>query len=152
MNTRRITTSVLEDPFFIGFDSLLNKVQHQAKAYQGTNYPPYNLIKTGENSYLIELAVAGFDEEDFDIQLQDGVLTIKGEVGTSEFEADYIHKGIAARNFERKFTLADTIKVDGASLNQGMLTIRLVNEIPEEKKPIKILIGKSERQLLTEDE
>ena len=149
--TRRITTSMLEDPFFIGFDSLLNKVNSHAKTYQGTNYPPYNLIRTGENSYLIELAVAGFDEEDFDIQLQDGVLTIKGEVGTEEFAADYLHKGIAARNFERKFTLADTIKVDGASLHQGMLTIRLVNEIPEEKKPIKIAIN-SGPQLLTEDE
>lgn len=151
--TRRINTSILEDPFFIGFDSLLNKVQHQAKSYQGTNYPPYNLIKTGEDSYLIELAVAGFDEEDFDIQLQDGVLTIKGEVGTSEFEADYIHKGIAARNFERKFTLADTIEVEGASLHQGVLTVRLRNIIPEEKKPRKILIGQQpEQQLLTEDE
>lgn len=149
MNTRRINTSILEDPFFIGFDSLLNKVNTQAKSYQGTNYPPYNLIKTGENSYLIEIAVAGFDEEDFDIELQDGVLTIKGEVGTSEFETDYLHKGIAARNFERKFTLADTVKVDGAALNQGMLTIRLVNEIPEEKKPIKISL-ETPTQLLTE--
>lgn len=149
--TRRITTSMLEDPFFIGFDSLLNKVNSHAKSYQASNYPPYNLIKTGENSYLIELAVAGFDEEDFDIQLQDGVLTIKGEVGTSEFETEYLHKGIAARSFERRFTLADTVKVEGASLNQGMLTIRLVNQIPEEKKPIKILVGRQlDPELLTE--
>ena len=147
-NTRFTSREMLNDPFFIGFDNVLNKLSVPRPTVSQT-YPPYNLIKTGENSYLIELAVAGFDEEDFDIELQDGVLTIKGDVGTSELEADYIHKGIAARGFERKFTLADTVKVDGASLNQGMLTVRLVNEIPEEKKPIKIPLN-SDAQLLTE--
>ena len=150
MNSRSFNTSMLNDPFFIGFENVLDKLS-VPRPTMGQTYPPYNLIKTGENSYLIELAVAGFDEEDFDIELQDGVLTIKGDVGTNELEADYIHKGIAARGFERKFTLADTVKVDGASLNQGMLTIRLVNEIPEEKKPIKIPLN-SGAQLLTEDE
>ena len=149
MNTRRINTNTLNDPFFIGFDKMLNKLNYPMNA-GSTNYPPYNLIQAGEDSYLIELAVAGFDEDDFDIELQNGILTIKGEVGTSELETNYIHKGIATRNFERKFTLADTIKVAGASLHQGMLTIRLVNEIPEEKKPVKISIGRSVKQLFTE--
>lgn len=151
MNTRRVNLDLLNDPFFIGFDSLLNKL-HTANAGVPTrNYPPYNLIKTGEDTYLIELAVAGFDEDDFDIELHDGVLTVKAEVGELDSSTTYLHKGIAARNFVHRFTLADTIVVDGVSLHQGMLTIRLNNVIPEEKKPKKILIGKqSERELLTE--
>ena len=151
MNTRRVNLDLLNDPFFIGFDSLLNKL-HTANAGVPTrNYPPYNLIKTGEDTYLIELAVAGFDEDDFDIELHDGVLTVKAEVGELDSSTTYLHKGIAARNFVHRFTLADTIVVDGVSLHKGMLTIRLNNVIPEEKKPKKILIGKqSERELLTE--
>ena len=150
MNTRRVNLDLLNDPFFIGFDSILNKLNHIEKS-NVTNYPPYNLIKTGEDTYLIELAVAGFDEEDFDIELHDGVLTIKAEVGESDNATNYLHKGIAARSFIRKFTLADTVEVDGVSLHQGMLTVKLRNVIPEEKKPKKILIGKrTEPEFLTE--
>lgn len=148
MNTRRYNTDLLNDPFFIGFDSLVNKLQNTSGT--ATNYPPYNLIKTGEDSYLIELAVAGFDEEDFDIELHDGVLTIKAEV-KEEATPNYLHRGIAARSFVRKFTLADTIQVEGVSLHQGMLTVRLQNVIPEEKKPKKIPIGRQlDPELLTE--
>lgn len=149
MNTRRVNLDLLNDPFFIGFDTMLNKLNHTSQT-NPTNYPPYNLIKTGDDSYLIELAVAGFDEEDFDIELHDGVLTISANPVESN-EAEYLHKGIAARNFTRKFTLADTVKVDGVELHQGMLTIKLQNVIPEEKKPRKIPIRKStEKQFLTE--
>jgi len=148
MNTRRFNTDLLNDPFFIGFDSLINKLQNTGTA---TNYPPYNLIKTGDDSYLIELAVAGFDEEDFDIELHDGVLTIQAEVKEADEVPDYLHRGIAARSFVRKFTLADTIQVEGVSLHQGMLTVRLQNVIPEEKKPKKIPIGRQlDAELLTE--
>jgi molecular chaperone IbpA len=150
MNTRKFNTDLLNDPFFIGFDSIFNKLNQIEKA-NITNYPPYNLIKTGEDTYLIELAVAGFDDEDFDIELHDGVLTIRAEVGETDAATNYLHKGIAARSFVRKFTLADTVEVDGVSLHQGMLTVKLVNVIPEEKKPKKILIGKrAEPELLTE--
>ena len=150
MNTRRLNLDLLNDPFFIGFDSMFNKLNQLEKA-NVTNYPPYNLIKTGEDTYLIELAVAGFDEEDFDIELHDGVLTVKAEVGETDTSTNYLHKGIAARSFVRKFTLADTVEVDGVSLHQGMLTIRLNNVIPEEKKPKKILIGRQlDPELLTE--
>ena len=142
MNTRRYTTDMLNDPFFIGFDSLLNKL-NTVGTTPVSNYPPYNLIKVGEDSYLIELAVAGFDEEDFDIELHDGVLTIKADNDHDERnDTDYLHKGIAKRNFVRKFTLADTVHVDGVSLYQGMLNVRLKNVIPEDKKPKKILIGR----------
>jgi molecular chaperone IbpA len=150
MNTRKFNTDLLNDPFFIGFDSIFNKLNQIEKA-NITNYPPYNLIKTGEDTYLIELAVAGFDEKDFDIELHNGVLTIRAEVTETDTATNYLHKGIAARSFVRKFTLADTVEVDGVSLHQGMLTVKLVNVIPEEKKPKKILIGRqTERELLIE--
>ena len=150
MNTRKFNTDLLNDPFFIGFDGIFNKLTQLEKA-NVTNYPPYNLIKTGEDTYLIELAVAGFDEKDFDIELHNGVLTIRAEVTETDTATNYLHKGIAARSFVRKFTLADTVEVDGVSLHQGMLTVKLINVIPEEKKPKKILIGRQpERELLTE--
>lgn len=150
MNTRRITTdSLLNDPFFIGFDSMVNKMHHVNK--NSTNYPPYNLVKTGEESYVIELAVAGFAEEDFDIELHKGILTIKATVAEKSEEPTYLHKGIAARSFERKFTLADTIEVMGVQLYNGMLQVRLENIVPEEKKPKKIPIGRQlDPELLTE--
>lgn len=151
MNTRRINTDMLNDPFFIGFDSILNKMGSVGQA-NVPNYPPHNLIKTGKDTYIVELAVAGFDEEDFDIELHDGVLTISADVSSVDEDADYIHKGIAARSFVRKFTLADTIVVESASLHQGMLTIRLKNVIPEEKKPKKITIGRQlDAEFLTEE-
>jgi molecular chaperone IbpA len=150
MNTRKFNTDLLNDPFFIGFDGIFNKLTQLEKA-NVTNYPPYNLIKTGEDTYLIELAVAGFDEKDFDIELHNGVLTIRAEVTETDTATNYLHKGIAARSFVRKFTLADTVEVDGVSLHQGMLSVKLINVIPEEKKPKKILIGRHpERELLTE--
>lgn len=150
MNTRRVNLDLLNDPFFIGFDSVLNKLGQLEKT-NPSNYPPYNLIKTGEDTYLIELAVAGFDEMDFDIELHDGLLTIKADAGGTDSSVNYLHKGIADRSFVRKFTLADTIEVEGVSLTQGILRVQLKNVIPEEKKPKKIPIGKpSPRELLTE--
>lgn len=149
MNTRRVNLDLLNDPFFIGFDNVLTKLSHAGQS-NASNYPPYNLVKTSEDTYLIELAVAGFSEEDFDIELHDGVLTIKAQVG-SEDEKNYLHKGIATRSFVRKFTLADTIQVEGVSLRQGILTVELCNVIPEEKKPKKIPIGNRDTpELLTE--
>ena len=141
--------TLFDDPFLVGFDRILDRM-HTLNTKQ-TNYPPYNIIKTGEDTYLIEIAVAGFDEEDFDIELHDGVLTVRAEIDATEEKTDYLHRGIAARNFERKFTLADTIEVEGVSLHQGMLTINLQNVIPEHKKPRKIAIAKAEPQFLSED-
>jgi len=141
------------DPFFLGFERIFDRANAASRlANNQQKYPPYNIIKTGENTYLIELAVAGFDEEDFDIELHDGMLTIKGNMTAIDEDAEYVFKGIATRNFERKFALADTVQVQGVSLNQGMLMISLVNVIPDEKKPRKIPIGKpTEKQLLTEE-
>lgn len=144
MNARRTNLDLLNDPFFIGFDTMFNK-WNSTSQFNASNYPPYNLIKTGEDTYLIEIAVAGFDEEDFDIELHDGVLSINGVPKETDDEneiVEYLHKGIAARSFSRRFTLVDTIEVDGVSLHQGMLTVRLRNVIPENKKPRKIPINK----------
>ena len=139
------------DPLFVGFERIFDRAANASRISNTQKYPPYNIIKTGENTYLIELAVAGFKEEDFDIELHDGILTVKANVSAVDEDAEYIFKGIAARSFERSFTLADTMEVDSVKLEQGMLTIRLVNIIPDEKKPRKILIGKvTEKQLLTE--
>lgn len=143
MNSRTYTTEMLNDPYFIGFDSLFNKL-NRSMPTKSNNYPPYNVIKTGEDSFTVELAVAGFTEEEIEIEVADGVLTIKGEVETTEDDTTYIHRGIAKRAFERKFTLADTIVVDGAELKQGLLAVNLMNVIPDEKKPRKIPIGKAE--------
>lgn len=139
------------DPLFVGFDRIFDRAATASRISNTQKYPPYNIIRTGENTYLIELAVAGFKEEDFDIELHDGILAVKANVSAVDEDAEYIFKGIAARSFERSFTLADTMEVDSVTLEQGMLTIRLVNIIPDEKKPRKILIRKpAEKQLLTE--
>lgn len=137
------------DPFFVGFERIADRVNSAAKIAGVQKYPPYNIIKTDENSYLVELAVAGFKEEDIDIELHNGVLAITGHI--EDKEDNYIFKGIANRSFERRFTLADTVQVEEVILEQGILTVKLKNIIPEEKKPRKIPIGKvSDKQLLTE--
>jgi molecular chaperone IbpA len=140
------------DPFFVGFERIFDRAATVNKlASNQQKYPPYNIIKADDNTYIIELAVAGFNEEDFDIELHNGVLTIKGIVGESDSAINFVYKGIAARSFERRFTLADTVQVDTVSLDRGMLTVKLVDIIPDEKKPRKISIGKpTEKQLLTE--
>jgi len=145
MNTRRINTSMLNDPFFIGFDNMANKLSSAVQ--NQTNYPPYNIIKTDENSYTLELAVAGFKREDLEITLEDGSLKITGNQ-TQDEDSTYIHKGISTRNFVRTFTLMDTIVVNGADLNDGILNINLENVIPEEKKPRTIEINRTEPELL----
>lgn len=142
-------------PDLVGFDRIVERMNafNQPQANQN-KYPPYNVIKTGEETFLVEMAVAGFSEEDFDIELHDSVLTISANMSAVDEDAIYLHKGISTKNFERSFTLADTVRVDSVELAQGMLTIRLVNEIPEEKKPRKIKIksgsGGNEKEFLTE--
>ena len=108
-------------------------------------YPPYNIKKTGDNTYVIEMAVAGFGRQDIELTLEDGVLSIKGELKTDE-KNDYLFKGIADRAFTRKFTLADTIEIKNADLLNGMLRIWLEKFIPEHKKPRKIDINTEETE------
>jgi molecular chaperone IbpA len=141
------------DPFAVGFDRIFDRLHtlNTLQSKQG-NYPPYNIVKSGDDRYEVEIAVAGFDESEISIELEDGVMTVSGTKKTEGDDAfEYIHKGIAERDFTRKFTLSDTIEVRGADMNNGILSIILENVIPEHKKPRKIAIGQSEAQLLTED-
>jgi len=127
----------------VGFEPMLKKLAEISETLpKMQTYPPYNIKQVDENKYVIEMAVAGFGRHDLELELQDGVLTIKGSL-TSD-EGEYLHKGIADRAFTRKFTLADTVEVKNADLINGMLKIWLERFIPEEKKPKKINIGEAE--------
>ena len=141
-----------EDQFAVGFDRIFDRLHNlnTVQLKQG-NYPPYNIIKKGDNLYEVEIAVAGFLKSEITIELEDGVMTVTGKREPANEDIDFIHKGIAERDFTRKFTLSDTIEVRGADLNSGILSIMLENVIPEHKKPRTIAIGDSEAQLLTED-
>ncbi len=146
--TRRFNADMFNDPLFVGFDRILNRM-HATTPGQTNNYPPYNIVKVDEDNYTIELAVAGFVEEEIDVEVKEGILYVLGEKADNETPIDYLHKGISARAFHRSFTLSDTIVVRGADLRQGILKINLENIVPEEKKPRKIAIG-GDKTLLTE--
>lgn len=141
------------DKFLVGYDRLfdqLTRVHDQAAASKNIpNYPPYNIRKTNENTYVIEMAVAGFSESEVDITLEDDKLTIKGSAKDSDDEI--LYQGLALRDFTRTFTLNDQIVIDNAEMNNGMLNIWLKRIIPESKKPKKIEINNSSvKQFLTE--
>ncbi len=127
----------------IGFDRFASLVDNALRAESASNgYPPYNIEMREENKYAITLAVAGFEKGELDINVEKGVLTVRGKKGKSE-ERKYLHQGIAFRTFESKFNLADHVEVTGAALNNGLLTISLVREIPEAMKPRTIAINES---------
>ena len=127
----------------VGFDRLFDMLENSGLGNAGENYPPFDLIRTGENDYRIELAVAGFRPDEIDITAQQNVLIVTGKKKDEpEGKADdFIYRGIATRSFERRFALADHIQVRGADLKDGLLAIELVREIPEAMKPRKIEIG-----------
>ncbi|MFL6733888.1 MAG: Hsp20 family protein [Sphingomicrobium sp.] len=130
----------------VGFDRLFDMLENSNLAQNGgENYPPFDLIRSGENEYRIELAVAGFRPEEIDITAQQNVLVVTGrrKEETEQKGSDYIYRGIANRSFERRFALADHIQVRGADLKDGLLAVELVREIPEAMKPRKINIGGS---------
>ncbi|GAA4721283.1 Hsp20 family protein [Sphingomonas lutea] len=126
----------------VGFDRLFDMLENSSGQSQ-ENYPPFDLIKTGENQYRIELAVAGFKPEELEITAQQNVLLVSGRKSdeTSDERVDYVYRGIANRSFERRFALADHIQVKGADMRDGLLVVDLVREIPEAMKPRKIDIG-----------
>lgn len=139
----------------VGFESILKRLAEiDANMPKVPTYPPYNIKQTGENTYVIEMAVAGFGKQDLELELEGDKLTIKGNVHQNDTDDNYIFKGIAERAFTRQFTLADTIEIKNADLINGMLKIWLERFIPEEKKPKKINIGENEMktaQLLQEE-
>jgi molecular chaperone IbpA len=127
----------------VGFDRLFDMLENGGVGNGGENYPPFDLVKTGENDYQIDLAVAGFKPDEIDITAQQNVLIVSGrkKEETENKGSDYIYRGIANRSFERRFALADHIQVKGADLKDGLLSIELVREIPEAMKPRKINVG-----------
>jgi len=151
------------DKLYVGFDDQFNKMAkiHDDLTKSIPNYPPYNIKKTGDNTYVIEVAVAGFAKQDIEIELDNGKMIIKGNVQNAEEEETFLFKGIANRAFTRAFTLEDQIEVKDAEMFNGMLKVFLERIIPEHKKPKKIevkdsevktkTVKKSKPQLLTED-
>jgi molecular chaperone IbpA len=131
----------------VGFDRLFDMLENSSAGQAQENYPPFDLIKLGDNDYRIELAVAGFRSDEIDITAQQNVLVVSGKKREESEDkgSDYIYRGIATRSFERRFALADHIQVRGADLKDGLLSIELVREIPEAMKPRKINIGGSEQ-------
>ena len=128
----------------VGFDRLFSMLD-QVSGYDnsGTSYPPYNIERTGENAYRITLAVAGFSDKDVSIEAKQNTLTIKGEkqAKTDEKKSEVLYQGIAARAFERVFQLAEHVEVRGAALENGLLHVDLVRQVPEAMKPRRIAIG-----------
>jgi len=124
----------------VGFENL-NRLVDFATRGEADAYPPYNIEKLGDGTYRISMAVAGFSRDELDLTVQENMLIIVGRADQSDAgEREFIHRGIAKRAFERRFQLADTIKVTGASYDNGLLNIDLVREIPEHKKPRRIAI------------
>lgn len=127
----------------IGFDHLAN-ILDQLSSVEGDNgFPPYNIERLSENEYRITMAVAGFSTDDLNIEVKEGTLTVRSEKRPPEAEKEYLHRGIASRNFERRFRLADHVEVTGASLENGLLHLELKRELPEAMKPRTIKINTS---------
>ena len=125
----------------IGFDRLFDQMESRFANSQSQGYPPYNIVQINENEYMITLAVAGFGMDNLEITKDKNILTIEGTSPKGDENVNYLHKGIAGRNFRREFTLADHVEVEGASLELGMLNIHLKREVPEELQPKKIEIN-----------
>jgi molecular chaperone IbpA len=125
----------------VGFDRLFGLLDSLSGDTRSDTYPPYNIERTGENSYRITMAVAGFGQDDLTIEAKENVLTVKGEKKSEAEDKEVLYRGIASRAFERRFQLADYVEVKGADLVNGLLHVDLVREIPEAMKPRTIAIG-----------
>jgi molecular chaperone IbpA len=147
---KEITMTGLQTLFprssFVGFDHLFNELEFTAKHAQD-HYPPHNILKTGETEYLIELAVAGFNKDELNIEFKDRTLTVMGEHESKGRE--YIHRGISTKKFKRTFRLSEHVHVNGADIKDGVLSINVKYEVPEALRPRKIEIGHYEE--LTND-
>lgn len=130
------------DPFWrssIGFDRILDMMDESLRYQPENNYPPYNITRTGENTYRISLAVAGFKPDQISVTVQQNTLVVTGREAQKSGH-DYLHRGIATRDFERRFSLADFVEVKDASFEDGLLQIDLVRELPETMKPRRVEI------------
>lgn len=129
---------LFNDPFFIGFNRELNRLNTAHKTNL-QSYPPYDLVKLDEDTYRLSVAIAGFTKNDIDVSVDNGTLIIKGEI-VEVTDAEIVHKGIAGRKFVRSFALGEYMEVSSADLKDGLLTISIVRVVPEEKKPKTIKI------------
>ena len=127
---------------FVGFEGLFDELEriHTSARSGNDNYPPHNIVKIDDEKFLIELAIAGFTQEDISLEVKDGILKIKGAV-ESDNEREYAWKGISSRKFEKSFRLSEFVVIDGADLEDGILVVYARVELPEEKRPRKIDIG-----------
>ena len=131
-----ITTPLMRS--FVGFDNLFDEFERMS-SFTDNNYPAYNIIKTGDEDYKIEIAVAGFNENEISIEVKKGLMTV--EASKAKLSNEYLHRGIAERSFTKQFRLADNMEVKNADLMDGLLTINLYREIPEAEKPKQIKIN-----------
>ena len=144
MTNSTLTLRSLDIPsihkFAVGFDSMIDELMRSSQA--SSNYPPYNIVKRGEDHFAIEVAVAGFKEGDINIEVEKNLLTVQGEQSVNlDKPVEYLHRGISARSFTRTWTLADHVEVKSAEVCDGILTISLERIVPEEQKPKRIAIN-----------
>ena len=133
----KLSMDLFNDPFFIGWDTNFAKMQSS-----NSNYPIYDLVKFDNGAYGISLAIAGFEREDINIYVENNNLVIKGQLHGEHWDGEYVHEGIAKRNFERSFSLGEYMEVTKAEMKDGMLHILIEKNVPEEKKPKTIKINK----------
>ena len=134
-------TTLFPRSSFVGFDHLFNELEFTAK-HSNDHYPPHNIIKTGDSDYLIELAIAGFCQDEINVEVKDRTLTVTGEHVSKGRE--FIHRGISTKKFKRTFRLSEHVNVNGADVQDGILAIQLEYLIPENQRPRRISIGKNE--------
>ena len=147
-------TSVDFAPLFrtaIGFDRLARLVDTASSGSDAQTYPPYNIEKTGADTYRITMAVAGFKPEDLDLTVKENTLIVSGRISAEAQKSEVLYRGIAGRAFERRFVLADHIVVEGADVNLGLLHVNLKQVVPEALKPRKIVIGGSAPAAIAND-
>lgn len=130
---------LFKDPFFIGFNHTLNRLNSVHTAAVNQSYPPYNIAKVDEDTYRVDLALAGFDKKDIEVSVDNGTLIVKGELATED-TAESVYKGIATRKFTRTFALGEYMEVVGAEFKNGMLSVNIERIVPEDKKPKSIKI------------
>lgn len=131
----------------VGFDRLASLLDAASRAEAPTGYPPYNIETVGENAYRIEIAVAGFKPEELNIEAKENTLTVQGRKTANDDNRHFLHRGLAERNFERRFQLADYVVVTGADLADGLLSISLERQLPEALKPRRIEIATGKQQI-----
>ena len=135
----------------VGFDRLFDMLDQTARVEPMTNWPPYNIEKAGDDQYRITMAVAGFSPDEIELTQHESTLLVVGQKKSSDEEKQYLHRGIATRAFKQTFNLADHVKVKGASLENGLLTVELVREVPEALKPRRVEIATNGQHVLAQE-